>query len=203
MITVGAERFAGSELTTVHFDVELFTQHWSGCWGGLVPKYPVTDSSLLSRTRAENPWLNRFLNDSMNVGVWIAEKATENRDRKLGGKEFLVKPRLEFDSENSPSIWAVAVMMDGKVLLPIRDSKRKDAVEASISAFRFNTQRHDPHIVFGYTAEGKFLEHVRFAQKGIVAVNFYNLGKPPDIDTPTIDLKSEIPIRAELIFYGS
>jgi hypothetical protein len=93
-------------------------------------------------------------------------------------------------------------MLDGKVLLPIKESQREATVGAGTSAFRFNTQRHNPHIVFGYTAEGKFLEHVRFAQKGILAVNFYNLGKP-DADTPAIDFKSKIPIRAELIFYGS
>lgn len=192
------------------FHLDLFVQHWSGCTGGYFDEQKIKNiAAFLEEKEVTDPWLKTCLNgaDAGSINAVLIEHSKNGKNDYPVG-QFWAKTTFIWDGweEDNEKVWAVMVWKDGAVTYPIRQHKREEDPlgNGNYCAYRLNTGRPNPDIVFAYTGNSQdFFKHLYFQNKdGMVAANLYCLPKETlGDDASKVDLQSQRPYRSAIVAY--
>ncbi len=198
----------GVSLERAQFDLEVHVQHWSACWGGIVPKQKVDNTpAYLKKYTDQTPWLKTFLENAnpLKINIETIDKPLNARAEKLGGTRFWALVRFQ-PNEFEPDLtrnWVVVTCVDGETIYSPESKYDPNLVGNGLfEGYRLNEGRHRYSLDYWLkrNSEGTF-DNLWFKspEETIVASHLYSVDK--DTNFGEVDLRPVRPLCTSLIIH--
>ncbi len=189
------------------FDLSVNVQHWSGCWGGTVPKTLVSNiPDYLNELNSD--WLQSFLSksDLTRIAVETVSGSPNGKNKEISGSEYIIKvrfnPNYNLDSNRNDHTAVIVTCADGK---PAHSRLKHDSSEVGVGLFkgyRLEPGKVKYTITYSLVEESNgFYDSPRFKQdcKTIIGSHLYFI--ETRLMKKDIDLSNLTPSRTSIIVH--
>lgn len=190
-----------SEGELEYFDLSLSVQHWSGCWGGIVPKEQAENPRRFSYVQPE--WLKAFLRnaDPARMTVETVSHSKNGKCEELVG-EYLVKVSLRA-MPGKGRIAVVATCADGEPVFSRTKYSQLMTGSGLFAGYRLTPERGRCSLVYSYRngPDGHY-QHLSFAEPygTIIASHLFYVENRL---IGSVDLSSSAPTLTRVVVHKS